>query len=391
MGGGGGSLGRMRFARTLSVVALAFAGACGSETAPPASVLVSAPRDGGAAGPTFGAPKGTHPNECSTRDRDTGCVCEDVALFDDPPNVYFVLDRSMSMSVDGRWDQVRVVVGQMLRDLGPRARFGAAVFPGDEGECAPGSEIMSLRRGDAPAVSIDGPTTSFLLAATRPRPRGGTPTAATLRALEKPLLAAPGKTFVVLATDGGPNCNVAASCGVDACIPNIEAISGCPPQGPNNCCAAPEYSPGNCLDLEATTREVRELAEAGIATFVLGVPGSETYASALADLAKAGGTALEEAPFYYRADVSGEAPLRRALRKIAAKIVASCTFKLKREPENPSRLNVYLDNEVLRRDGDDGWDREGLEVTLRRGSCARVKSGDVLSVRIIEGCPTVVR
>ena len=57
-------------------------------------------------------------------------------------------------------------------------------------------------------------------------------TAATRSALLPKLSALPGKVIVVLATDGGPNCNPDAMCDIGECQENIE---GCVPG--ETCCA----------------------------------------------------------------------------------------------------------------------------------------------------------
>ena len=77
-----------------------------------------------------------------------------------------------------------------------------------------------------------------------------------------------------------------------------------------------------------------------------------------------------------------------ALRKVAAKIVATCEFKLKEPPQDPGLVNVYFDDLVVPR-ANDSWTLEGDTVRLVGESCRRVMDGEVLSVRIIAGCPTV--
>src|SRR4051812_8982188 len=57
------------------------------------------------------------------------CACLDLPVVGDPPNLYFVLDRSGSMNDLDKWQTVRKVVGQTLDSLGTRANSGAALFP----------------------------------------------------------------------------------------------------------------------------------------------------------------------------------------------------------------------------------------------------------------------
>ncbi len=330
---------------------------------------------------------GASPPGCDRKDDGTACACVDVPLFADPPNIYFVLDRSGSMEDDGKWELVRNTVGHVLRDLGPRARFGATVFPGFSGDsCGPSAEIMSVRPGDPPS-SIDGPTTTFLLKATDIAPKGNTPTAGALRDVLGRIQGLPGKTFVVLATDGGPNCGLDATCELTQCIENIENAAGCPPEGPRNCCTRP----GQCLDTAATKAAVVALAAQGSPTFVVGIPGSAVFGTLLDELALAGGTALAATPRYFRVDTAADQALLQTLRRVLAKIVATCTFPLNGAVPDPALLNVYLDDVVEPKDPINGWRFDATAVTLVGAACARVMNGDVLGVRVIAGCPTVVR
>lgn len=364
--------------------------ACGSER-PPVSdgtyISSSGGGGGGGGGPFRDAGIPKLPG-CGAQDNGGYCDCVDTPLFADPPNIYFVLDRSGSMAENNKWDQVRQVVAQILRGLGPRANFGATVFPGfEQSSCALPKEILPISPGDRPGDG-DGPTTRALLRATSGTPYGGTPTAQALRSVLPILRNAAGKTFVILATDGGPNCNSAASCGFDQCMPNIENTDGCSSLGPRNCCEPPQGFREACLDAPATSSAVAALKAAGIPVYVVGLPGTSQYGALLDDLAISGGTALAASPKYYKVDLQSTA-LLTALKKIAAKIVATCEFKLKEAPADPSKVNVYLDEVVLPADPVNGWKIEAGTVTLLGSSCSKVLNGDVLDVRIIAGCPTV--
>src|SRR5262249_16801077 len=154
-----------------------------------------------------------------------------------PPNVYFVFDASGSMSaqVGGGFTRYRVVTQSailLLQKLGSLINVGAAVFPHgatEEQPCKPGAQVFPMTAGDAPAAPSR-PTLLGFSKALDITPNGGTPTAATLAALQPTITALGGKTIVLIATDGGPNCNGAASCGPDQCIANIEqacSVSNC--------------------------------------------------------------------------------------------------------------------------------------------------------------------
>lgn len=359
---------------------------CGSSDRPPPASDTFVPPGQANSSSGFGGDGGVLLPGCGTKADGSSCDCVDAPLFTDPPNIYFVLDRSGSMSFDDKWSSVRSTVVALARGLGPRARFGAAMYPWTSDVCAPGKEVLKTRLGDAPTANgTDGPTTVALAQVTNVAPSGGTPTSATLEALRPGIAALPGKTFVILATDGAPNCNARTSCTIDACVPNIEG--DCPSNV--NCCEPPQGGVENCLDARATVNAASAYAAAGIPLYVVGMPGSAPYTAVLDEVAVAGGTALPgSSPKYYRVDDKSQ--ILAALQKVAAKIVATCTFDLTEPPGDPNAVNVYFDQKVVPKDPVNGWSIEGKRVTLLGTACERVMSGEVLGVRIIAGCPTVV-
>jgi hypothetical protein len=341
------------------------------------------------------------------------CACVDQPLLGDPPNLYFVLDRSGSMSEDwgstgqSKWATVVGNLTQLVVALGPRANFGASVFPNPRSPgdpCAagaptfPGIPGVYVLRGDTPAGTVGPREQALISELSGAGAAGGTPTAATLRALAPTIESLPGKTYVIFATDGGPNCNSGAVCTAASCTLNIENTVGCPQAGPN-CC---EPSPGDvqnlsCLDAQPTIDAVQEIARAGVPVYVIGVPQSEAYATLLDELAMAGGTARGSEPQYYAADGADPAALLTALKKIAAQVTGTCKLALSNAPPDPSLVNVFFDGTPLPQAGPDGWtltlpkgDAGGEStVTVLGTSCQKILGGDVVDVRVVAGCPTV--
>jgi hypothetical protein len=217
---------------------------------------------------------------------------------------------------------------------------------------------------------------------------GGTPTAATVTALAPTIAAFPGKTFVILATDGGPNCDPDLACAMSACIPNIESDPGCAPTSGPNCCAK---QPLNCLDSNATVQAISALAAQGIPTYIVGVPGSGPYAALLDQMALAGGTARATTPYYYPVDSTDQADFATALGAVAAQITASCVLTLSAPPPDPTQVNVYLDGVVVPQNATNGWTLSGSTVTLVGTTCQNVLAGDSLDLRIVAGCPTILQ
>jgi len=383
-----------RLAVGLSALTLAFVltAGCGTER-PPVADLSGAGGGGATSGdPQFNADAGgSKPPGCGTKPDGSQCECLDVPLFIDAPTIYFVLDRSGSMATPDKWSQVRVTVAKIVRSLGPRANFGAMIFPGPSAAdvCAPGKEVMPVTPGDPPSSGVDGPATTMLLAVTRVAPGGGTPTGSSLMAARTRLGGVSGRKFVILATDGAPNCNPNASCSYDRCQANMEDIPGCPKEGPFNCCEPPDGYRENCTDTTSTLGAIGALKHGGIPVYVVGLPGAAPYASLLDEMATAGGTALPTSPRYFAVNAASEDLMLAALKKIAAQITGTCTFDLKDEPANAGLVNVYLDDVVLPYEPVNGWTMSGKTVTLMGTSCERVKNGDVLDVRIIAGCPRI--
>jgi len=316
------------------------------------------------------------------------CDCTEISFLTDVPNLVFVLDRSGSMSDNNKWTTIRIVVADLMKGLGPRANFGVEIFPNPNStdQCASGLLAMSVRPGDFPP-GTQGPTTTIMLKVTSAPPSGGTPTAQTLTDLLPTLSALTGRTFVILATDGGPNCDASATCGASTCIDNIESAGGCTTTGAN-CCDPTIYGPLDCLDAQPTINAVASVAAIGVPTYVIGVPGSGPYAGLLDQLATAGGTARSSEPLYYPVDSADQASFESALSQVAAKITGTCTLKLASAPADPTHVNVYFDNVPVPADPVNGWTLVGSTITLEGTSCTEVLNGDVLNVRVAVGCPT---
>lgn len=364
--------------------------ACGSPKRAPPVPDDPTPKEGGPTGSGGnGGGGGCVEDAASPPSPDAQGFCGNTFLkaTTDPPNVYFVIDRSGSMQevVDGRqkWDAVATSSVALVRRLGAQVNVGAAVFPGpqvnpDQG-CGAGAEVFPTRPGDPlenAKCSIDGEVTrAFSRSISLPSgsaPLGGTPTAATLKRLIPTLAALPGRTAVILATDGGPNCNESAMCDESKCIPNIEGAAGCTPGV--NCCSPALGGPGSCLDDLATIGAVAELARRGIKTYVVGIPGTAPYATLLEELARTGGTtrpAGSSAGYY---EVERLTELDDILASIGSTVLLSCHIHLATPPREMSLVNVYLDRQLLEYGGPNGWvwtnpgDAGGLDASPGDGT-----------------------
>ena len=314
----------------------------------------------------------------------TNLVCDRPIPFTPiTPNLYFALDHSKSMLENGKWGSVGASLQALIVDIGAKARFGAAFFPNPTSStCDVGVEVMSVRPGGAE-------TAATLAQAMTAPPNGGTPTAATLQALLPELQGLVGQTFVILATDGGPNCNAALTCSLDRCTANIDNISStCLPGVPPNCCADPG-STVDCLDDAATVAAVSALEEAGIPTFVIGVPGSEAYSAVLDAAARAGGTARGEEPAYYAVTTSDAAALTAALTQVINQVAPACFLKLSQVVDAPE-LVVNVGDQRAPGDPRNGFTVDGAGdkqvLALHGAACRLAVAGAPVSVHVVDEC-----
>lgn len=357
---------------------------CGEE--PLGGPRVGQPSEGGGGGFTI-------EDDGGPPEPDAGGFCGNQIhqVITNAPNVYFVLDASGSMStpVSGstsRYDRVHSAAVDLVRNLGPLINVGAAVFPKDTAgdDCHAGGEVFPVTPGD-PYVEGqgDGSTTKGFSATTNVTPFGGTPIAATLEALTPGLAQLPGNTIVVLATDGGPNCNAAAVCPPEECIPFLEGscdATCCEPGG--------AAGPMGCVDRADTVAAVAAIAALGIDVYVIGIAGSELYGDVLDEMAIAGNAPQFVSPYYYK--VTNLDTLGGVLATIAS-VVVSCAFDVVDPPAEAGKTNVYLDKELIPYSATDGWFWQTPTIVELVGEpCQRVKSGQVRQVQIVSGCPTEV-
>ena len=387
----------MRWHLALLALSPALVASCGDGTGRLPS-LADPPRgvpDGGA-----GAPLDAGFVDSSTKPTiDGSCEYHSVVAKRTPARVYFVVDRSGSMKEfvgeKRKSDAVYAGIVNLARAIGYKGELGASIYPYG-GPCSPGVEVLPLQPGDPRSFFESGKTgpvaqnlSTLLFAAP---PSGGTPTAATLTVVRNKLSteakpAAKG-TFVVLATDGGPNCNQAAKCGPEACIANIEKTCMI-----SNCCdpaVDPMASPTGCLDDGPTLSAVSSLAAVGVKVLVVGIPGSEAYASLLEAMAVAGGAPRPTAPRYYRVDDLDQ--VEAVFAALGDDIPVSCTFSLDAPPEDDGLVNLYFDDQVIPKDPVDGWSYDdATTISVRGKACDQLNSGLIQHAEVFVGCPSIVK
>jgi Mg-chelatase subunit ChlD len=316
-------------------------------------------------------------------------------------NVLLVIDKSGSMAdtpegfSDDKWTALKSALRTALDRSKNDMAFGLELFPNPRKcEMPEGSDMdVTVHAGSTSMPKIMDKLNKVL-------PDGGTPTAVALeRALEYFTsgegAALEGDRYVLLATDGGPNCNQGEDCGTDECTVNLDGQ--CPEQV-TNCCDPDEAGEGAqeyCLDEARTLEAIEALAAAGIPTFVVGIPGSEEYADSLDKMAEAGGAANPEAPpSYFAVSASGGVGgLASVLTDITAGLITTCRFQLESDPPDLDRLNVEVDGETLPQAGEDGWEIDFSTspptIEVKGATCETIEIEGAEKVRIVYGCPTI--
>ncbi len=351
--------------------------------------------------PSFDANQDAAPLNCSAVEAGVLCACKEIGQR--PTLIYVLLDRSGSMvempgtSTVTKWELIRRALLDpstgALRKLGSKIRLGVAVFPGSDAlACATEVEAFPVTRGSASAYDkLEAQLKGIV-------PGGATPTAASLTSLKTSLAGVEGPIYVLLATDGGPNCNETVACTPALCIPCIEHdyivdASGNPTgafcDDKNNCCDPSVFGAGangNCLDTASTQSAVAALTSAGVKTFVLGVPGAGPYGTYLDQLAAAGGT-----DHYYPATDTTQAALEAALDAITAKAVDSCVITLENPPTDPGLTNVIVDGTTVAKDPVDGWSwgDGNASIVLNGAGCVAAKAA--VNIQVAVGCKTLTR
>jgi hypothetical protein len=153
--------------------------------------------------------------------------------------------------------------------------------------------------------------------------------------------------FILLATDGEPNCAGGSI---------------------------------NRTDLQGASNATAAAYAAGFPVYVIGIGPN---LSNLTQLAKSGGTTD-----YY--PVSSPQQLVDAFASISH-LVASCTFTLSSTPPDPNNIAVYLDKNLVSQAGANGWSfgAGSKSISLNGSTCDKITSGAATAVEVLFGCPGV--
>ncbi len=302
-----------------------------------------------------------------------GCDPKNFTLQQSPPaEVYLVVDRSGSMSEPGatpgltKWEELNAAVDAALTQYEAVIKFGILTYPSNQ-ECATSGPQVGTQLDNR--VAIDDHLSSSV-------PAGGTPTAAALNNAAASLnaLGDPASPkFIILATDGGPNCNYFLSAD-PSCSCTYASSDYCCTSYPDQCLFG--YT---CLDDDHTLNVVHDLHQQGIDTFVIGLEGTAEYVNLLNGLANNGGRPqVGGTTAYYSA--SNQTELLAALQTIAVGLI-SCEIELEEPPDFPDLVTIYMDGQEVPRDlaQGNGWDytdSSNTVVELFGGACDTLQDGD---------------
>ncbi len=281
-----------------------------------------------------------------------------------------------------RITELKSAMATFLQTSGTIARLGATIFPTDP-ICAASSNIdVQL---PMPTSTDDGSDSALTATANQVNARiqalspvGGTPTGSSLDFLGTYGGLNDGADFrddfVLLLTDGLPNCNVSnpnqlCTCG-GSCSAAQYTSCGCTTAGTPPCSSSTLCARG-CLDQDGAVDAVKRLRQKGVRTIVVGF-GAELVSGAgpvvLNAMARQGGFA-RECPNSTDAECGGSAgscntttkqcltaffqaangtELAAALRKISESFQGDpCEFTLSARPSDPRYLSVVINGQSI--------------------------------------------
>ncbi len=324
-----------------------------------------------------GQPDAGH--ESSGIDNQLPCGGTRADLAERKADLLLVVDRSGSMTEKGadglsKWEEILGSLKSVLGTIQTEIPMGLLLFP----------KIGAIDRscGETPDVNVpimvnNANAIQNALGDYAASPNGMTPTSMALQAATRYFQGLDNSAhhYILLATDGAPNCNAKIN------------PRGCTCSAPLLDCSLiidrnmPQQAAEACLDDVGTIGTIQKLAQRGVQTFVVGLPGVEGFASVLQGMADAGRRPRAGQTHYYNPTSRDE--LTAALSTITQSLVG-CSFHLTMPPDNPEQVEVRLGSRVLTHDKahTNGWDWTDTghqDIVFFGEACQQVQhvSGDV--------------
>jgi len=305
-----------------------------------------------------------------------------------------------------RWSELKGAMDDFLTTYGGVARMGLTPFTGPFDQatgsvCNPGIvEVDTSQSNDVPA-ELQAQAAAINAKIGTVDPNYGTPTGPTLKNLASyaPLQNADRDDYILLLTDGLPNCNPDNAHEYTS-DPADQASCKC--TEPNQAtCAIPGFTKITCLDQDDTVTQISALQAKGVKTVVVGF-GAETASgdgpAVLAAMGAAGGYTLTCpngqdsecaggtcnlgdqtcSNTYYQA--GDRAALSAALARLARTIDPfPCQYTLPLVPTNEKFISVVVDGVAVPR-GPDTWEYvPPQELDLVGSLCAKAEASSTLS------------
>ncbi|MBI5518135.1 MAG: VWA domain-containing protein [Deltaproteobacteria bacterium] len=300
------------------------------------------------------------------------CVAGRFTLVRRSAQMVFVIDRSGSMdqplmTAGGitRWGAMRTVFSRTLPMFENNLEMGVMFYPR-----VPVDSILMYRQycqltssgsiDVTPRLQNAGPVVDSIF---RHNPWGATPTAAAIVRATEYLRSQDTRgraRYLVLATDGAPNCNATLDGSTCLCL-----------GGPSTC-NSPE-GVLSCLDDQGTLNAISAARREGVSTYVVGIDGDleRPFVDLLERMADMGGRPRTDRPRYY--SIRDLDTLQSAFTDIQRTVV-QCAYVTPSRPDNPDAIEVSVAGRPIRRDPSrrDGWDwtdRDYGELTFFGPEC----------------------
>ena len=336
---------------------------------------------GGGGGTTAGGGKGgtmpiiivtagsTGTDGGATLDSNCGLKTQSAKMI--PPDIMLVMDRSLSMTNDvddkqcagatgnngncgatSKWGLMIPPLNQVITDTDGKVNWGMFYLGDEPAQCGVATAPV------VPVAAMNATAVTTSLTGNQFNGQTGTPTR---RAIQGALSYLTGLTdtnpkFLLLATDGQPNCATANSLNTD--------------------------------DSAGTQQAVADALTAGIPTFVVGI-GNTGAAATLNQVAVAGGRPQTGGTTSYY-QVNDAAALSSALGTIVGQ-AASCSFNIGPAPADTTTkgLGVFGDGTPIPMDMTNGWSFKDASMTtiiLNGTICDQVMTGTVHDVSVAFVC-----
>ena len=290
-----------------------------------------------------------------------------------PPNIMLVMDRSLSMTNDiadkqctgatgnlgncgpnSKWELMVPALSQVITGTDAMVNWGMFYLGNEPAQCgvatAPIVPITTLN-----ATAVTGALTANVFNGAT-----GTPTRRCIQGAATYLmgLTDPNPKFILLATDGQPNCATSAASSL------------------------------NMDDTMGTDQAVKDALAAGIPTFVVGI-GNTNAAMSLNQLAIDGGKPLTGGTTSYY-QVNDASALAAAVGAIVGQ-AASCTLNIGVPPDGTTAvgLGVFGDGAPIKMDPTNGWsftDASMTSIIINGPMCDQVMTGTIKDVTVAFVC-----